>query len=151
MGYTYFPPGPAGRLTAEAVARRRDEQLAGLGQTVCMTGDCAAGAASIRQMDSVYQSAGPDTQATFQSAHDGIMASFNQSYSWYSEWIPFNPGCCGILQLGAQADQLTVQIQRALGQTSITPPPPPDTSIAGIPSPWLWIGAGIVLVLWLRR
>ncbi len=83
---------------------------------VCTSTMCDSGSASVTEMDSVYQSLPSDIQSRFQSAHDLIMAGYNANYSFYDSWIPFNPVCCTLQQIGQQADTLTNQMQVALGQ-----------------------------------
>ena len=90
---------------------------------VCTTPMCDSGSASVSEMDNVYQSLPIDTQSRFQSAHDSIMASYNANYSFYDDWIPFNPVCCTLQQIGQQADTLTNQMQLALGQVPTAPGP----------------------------
>jgi hypothetical protein len=75
---------------------------------VCTTPMCDSGSASVSQMDALYQQLGQPSQ--YQQAHDAIMASYNQSYSWYSDLIPFNPDCCTLQQIGQQADALSSQM-----------------------------------------
>lgn len=141
--------GGAGGCGPPLIASCAASGLAGLaGLGICTSGDCDTGAANVNQMDSVYQSADPNTQAQFQSAHDGIMATFNQIYSWYSDLIPFNPNCCAVDQLGTQAAQLTIQMQTAMGQAPVTAPP---VSSSGLGSWILPIGIGLGLWLLLRK
>jgi hypothetical protein len=90
------------------------------------TEDCTLGANAVSQMDLVFQSAPPDIQTAFQSAHDTIMVSFNQNNAWYNTWIPFNPVCETICGIGQQAESLMNQIQVAMGQS-----PTPITSGSG--------------------
>jgi hypothetical protein len=90
----------------------------GLMGIICTTGDCAAGRQSITEMDDAYKAADPSIQSQFQISHDALLKSFSDNYSWYSEWIPFNPACCGIVDLGAQADTLSAQIAKASNQQS---------------------------------
>jgi hypothetical protein len=91
------------------------------------SGDCGPGADAVNQMDSVFQSAPAAVQANFQSAHDSIMSQFNSVYSWYSSWIPLNPDCETVCNLGVQAVALMNQIQAAMGQS-----PTPSTPGGGI-------------------
>jgi hypothetical protein len=108
---------------------------------VCTTPMCDSGAASVAAMDSLFQSLGSPSQ--FQSQHDQIMGAFNQTYSWYSGLIPFNPNCCSVQQIGQQADALTV----AMGGASNGP----ATQAQGmsITSILLLVGVGYLALVYL--
>lgn len=99
---------------------------------ICTTPDCDTGQASILQMDGVFQSLPANLQYSFQSAHDSIMQAYNNT--WYTgiNWIPFNPSCCTIQDLGTQADALTVAMQTAMGQTPVHPLTPQGMSMSGL-------------------
>lgn len=86
-----------------------------LGDIVCTTPQCDAGAAAVNAMDSFYQSLDPGTQASYKQQHDSIMTAFNSAYSWYSSYIPFNPTCCTVQQIGQQADALLCTMQGGTG------------------------------------
>lgn len=90
-----------------------------MGDLVCTTPQCTTGADSVHAMDSYFQALTPGIQAEFQARHDAIMAQFNERYSWYSPYIPFNPVCCDILTIGQAADGLLCQMQG--GEGCITP------------------------------
>lgn len=89
---------------------------------ICLESDCTNGEALVNEMDSTFQALPANLQLQFQSAHDSIMTSFNSYWVSIDKWIPFNPICCSILTLGQQANQLTIQMQQALGQTSVGVP-----------------------------
>lgn len=110
------------------------------------TEDCNLGAAAVQSMDSVFQSAPATVQASYQSAHDDIMGQFNANYSWYSSWIPFNPTCSVVCNIGTQAEQLQQQIQRAMGQNP-TPAGSPGGFDIGSTVNLLIIGAVLYLAL----
>lgn len=110
------------------------------------TTDCNLGATAVQQMDSVFQSAPASVQANFQSAHDSIMTAFNNVYSWYSSYIPFNPDCATICTIGTQAEQLMQSIQRAMGQN---PTPSGTSGGLDIMTLLLVIGAGYLGLVYL--
>jgi hypothetical protein len=84
--------------------------------------DCVLGSQSISLMDSTFQSLDATTQAQYQQQHDALMAAFHSQYSFYSPWIPFNPYCCAVEEIGEQADALTLQMTNgAVKGPSVTP------------------------------
>lgn len=90
------------RTLGEAPARR---QLAG---GICTTPMCEDGKASVDQMLSVFHSLySPDI---FAPAVQAILDSSNETYSWYSDLIPFNPACCTMQAIGVQANAVTQQM-----------------------------------------
>lgn len=128
-----------------------------LSQGICTTPMCTAGRASVEQMDSVYQANASNLQS-FQSAHDAILSTFQSYWITIDEWIPFNPECCAIQQLGAQADQLTMQMQQALGQNPVSAGPgsqsqSPDwlSGLFGASGKWVLIFGVLALFAWERR
>ncbi len=96
---------------------------------IATSSTCQTGEAAIAQMDSVFQSLPVDIQNNFQSAHDMIMASYNANHSFYTDWIPLNPDCVIICQIGEQADALTSQMQIAIGQVPASHVTPSQMSI----------------------
>lgn len=86
---------------------------------ICTTPMCDSGHSSVMQMDSVYLGLDPEIRNQFQSSHDAILNTLNNTYSWYSTWIPFNPDCCSMQTLGQQAEQLTAQMQAAAGAVTL--------------------------------
>ncbi len=82
---------------------------------ICTTPMCDAGKASVDEMNAVFMQLGESAQSNFGSSVNAINSAFGNIYSWYSDWIPFNPDCCTMQALGAQADNLTNQMQQALG------------------------------------
>lgn len=64
----------------------------------------------------------------FASTVDSIEESFDAEYTMFSEWIPFNPACCTIGDIGEQAATITNQMLQSVGGTTIpVSSPPPDT------------------------
>jgi hypothetical protein len=120
-----------------------------LGDVVCSTPQCTTGEAQVQEMDATFQGAPSNVQAQFQSAHDSIMTSFNQIYGMLTNYIPFNPDCCTIGDLGNQAQALQNQMLSAMGQSGT-----PLTPSAGLPLGTLLIlvGAGyLLLVTWAKK
>lgn len=120
-----------------------------LGDVVCTTPQCTTGEAQIQQMDSVFQSLSSDLQAQYQSAHDAIMSSYNSIYGITTNYIPFNPDCCTLADLGNQAVSLQNQMLSASGQQGTQLQPS-----AGLPLGTLVIlvGAGyLLLTVWAKK
>ena len=121
-----------------------------LADAVCTTPQCTTGEAQIQEMDATFQSAPANVQAQFQGAHDAIMSSYNSIYGVLTNYIPFNPDCCTIGDLGTQAQALEAQILSAMGQSTGTPLTPgqglPLTTIL------ILVGAGyLLLVTWAKK
>jgi hypothetical protein len=129
-----------------------------LRQGICTTSMCSAGRASIEEMDAVYNSLESTLQPRFQSAHDSILSTYQQYWVSVDEWIPFNPECCAIQQLGYQADSLTSQMQQASGQVSSGPGPgtqaQPTDWLSGLFGPsgkWMVLGGILLFLAWEHR
>ncbi len=103
-----------------------------LGDTaiICTAAMCGAGDASINQMDAIFLSLPANLQASFQSAHDTLMSSYNTLANSYWDYVPFNTHCCTQQQMGQQADVLTCQMQTANGQSCL--PAGPGSQSSGI-------------------
>lgn len=100
---------------------------------VCTSAMCAQGKASVSEMRRVFNilSGNPSfNRAKFEPSVLSIEQTFDEQYNILSEWIPFNPACCSIKDLGSQADRLTAQMQTAAGAAST--PGGPGTSAPGI-------------------
>ena len=110
------------------------------------SGDCDAGSQSINLMDATFQALPASSQAQYQQQHDALMTAFNANYSFYSSWIPLNPACCAVEQIGEQADALTSQMTGgAVKGPSVTPSGIPLPSLPDVTT--LLIVAGVVAIL----
>ena len=116
-----------------------------LRQTVCTTPMCKDGRAAVARMDWTFQYLVvqyPNFNKTAYSATvESIKASLAAIDSWYADLIPFNPNCCTMADLGAQADNITNQMLGSVGAVNI-PPPPPSTNWAS-----LIVFGGVALLL----
>lgn len=120
-----------------------------LGDIVCTTPQCTDGEAQVTQMDSVFQNAPANIQAQFQSAHDAIMSSYNSVYGAFTNYIPFNPDCCTIGDLGTQAVALQNQMLVSMGQQGTQLQPS-----AGLPLTTILLLAGagyLLLTIWAKK
>lgn len=122
-----------------------------LDDLVCTSTNYDAGVASVQMMDGVYQAAPDAIKQQFQSAHDSIMTTFNANYSWYGDWIPFGAGCQLMGNLGAQADQLTSQIQIAMGQSPTPGKPSGGFDLSGLQGVLIPAVIGLVLIFVISR
>ena len=96
---------------------------------ICTTAMCANAKVQVSQMQDTFKqySNNSDFYARFQPAVDSIQAAFDENYSVWSEWIPFNPACCALQDTGNQAEDLTNQmIQYQGGVTPSMTPRPTD-------------------------
>jgi len=76
-----------------------------------------------------------------------IEQTFEETYAFYSPYIPFNPTCCAVLELGKQADKLSIEMLASVGLQSTPGPssaPPPVSSDTLITLGMLALGAVIV-------
>jgi hypothetical protein len=92
----------------------------GLGASgpLCATGDCAAGRVSVQEMRSTFDALVANPQFDrwrFESSVVALESTYNATAGWFSEWIPFNPNCCAIKDIGIQADELTRQMLVSVG------------------------------------
>lgn len=94
---------------------------------ICTTPMCSAGEASVSQMRAVWADYQGDVRVQqFGPTVQAISDSFDSAYHVYDPYIPFNPVCCTVADIGAQADAITNQILSAVGAQPL--PSPPDTS-----------------------
>lgn len=112
---------------------------------------CAQGKASVQTMERTFNVliGNPNfNRGRFEPTVTAIEQSFDVEYSFYSEYIPFNPACCAIKDLGAQADKLTNDMLASVGAQPTAPgpgstqPPISGDSISGI----LMLGLGAVII-----
>src|SRR5215831_8121512 len=95
--------------------RVRDD-LGGL--SLCTTPMCSQGKASVEQMRATFDrlvSQKSIDRSQFEPLVGAIESSFGQNYSRFSEWIPFNPKCCAIADIGRQAEELTSRMLQSVG------------------------------------
>jgi hypothetical protein len=108
--------------------------------------DCVVGSQSVNLMDQTYQALPAGSQAQYQQQHDALMTAFNAQYSSWMSWIPFNPSCCAVEQIGEQADNLTSQMTGgAVTGPSVTPSGIPLPSLPNVTT--LLIVAGVLALL----
>lgn len=111
---------------------------------ICTTGDCEKGRISIQEMRTTFNalSGNPDFDSVkFRSAVESLEALYAQNTSFFSEWIPFNPNCCAVADIGVQADTLTTRMLQSVGAAPLTPP----ASAAGFDLNSLMALGGILL------
>ena len=104
-----------------------------MSDTICTSAMCAQGKASVSEMRRVFNILSGNAsfnRAKFEPSVLSIEQAFEEQYNILSEWIPFNPACCAIKDLGNQADRLTVQMQTAAG--AATTPGGPGSSQSGL-------------------
>lgn len=117
---------------------------------VCTTAMCSQGRASVQEMRNTFDtlSQNPDfTKWYFEPTVISIEKAFQDSYSVFSEWIPFNPSCCAIKDIGAQADDLTIKMLAAAHAAGITTGPGSTAPPIQLPDVALWIVAGLVVLM----
>lgn len=103
-----------------------NSQLQGLGQIICTTALCAEGRAAVQQMMGTftYLSNNPQfPKARFEATVHSIESAFDDQYTMFSEWIPFNPACCAIVDIGKSADNLTNQMLQSVAAVGLPPKP----------------------------
>lgn len=99
---------------------------------ICTGPMCADGKVAVEQARRVFNilSGNPAfNRAKFEPTLLGIEQTFEDNYSMFSVWIPFNPYCCTIEEIGRQADQLTIDMQNSVGVSVVEPTPRPVDSL----------------------
>ena len=88
---------------------------------LCTTAMCANAKVQVAEMQATYKQHSDDLTfaSKFKPAVDAIQATFDDQYSVWSEWIPFNPECCALQDTGNQAETLTHQMIQHVG--GVTP------------------------------
>jgi hypothetical protein len=118
---------------------------------ICTTPMCTDGKASVDQMNATFNdlvATHPEFNASqFQPTVKSITDVFNATYSFYDPYIPFNPVCCTIADIGAQADALTNEMLASVGGAPI-PGPSTQTDPLGM---LLVIGGIIAAVMLIRE
>lgn len=103
-----------------------------MASVLCSTPMCAQGRTSVQEMRNMFDtlvSAYTDfDRSRFEPTVVGIERSFNDAYSVFSEYVPFNPTCCTIQQIGAQADSVTAQMLKSVSAVSPSVPGPATAS-----------------------
>ena len=118
---------------------------AGLGDVVCVEGDCKQGEAQVLQMRGMFAQLGKPAAwaaavATINATYDEINGSFAR------KWIPFSTACCQIKAIGGQAEKLTAAMAQAAGvaaPASLAVPSPSDQLGTGLK----WAAVGLVALL----
>jgi len=112
---------------------------------VCTSVGCTEGRAAVARMLATFadlQANYPAFKASsFAAPVQTIKDSLDAEDSWYATWIPFNPTCCVIADLGVQADALTNQMLNSVGASPL-PELPAPTDWASV----VLIG-GVILLL----
>lgn len=98
---------------------------------VCTTPMCTDGRTAVVEMEHTFsylkQNYPTFNQEYFGPAVASIRASLDAVDSIYADWIPFNPTCCTIEEIGSQADLLTNQMLQSVGASGVPAPPPAGT------------------------
>jgi len=94
---------------------------------MCTTTMCANAKVQLAQMQETYKNYANDGAfvARFKPSVDSIQQAFDDNYSVFSEWIPFNPTCCALQDIGNQAEDMNNQMLSYVGAAPITPTPKP--------------------------
>lgn len=85
---------------------------------ICTGPMCTQGKASVDTMDRTFNVLLGNPLFNRQHFEPIVLAleqSFEEQYSFYSPYIPFNPACCGVKDLGAQADKITNDMLASVG------------------------------------
>ncbi len=115
-----------------------------VGDVVCTTVMCYDGRRKVAEMwhafDYLSANHSEFDRNHFLPAANTLQQSLDAIDSWYATWIPFNPVCCSIDDIGNQALILMDQMMESVGVASV-PAPPPTTNWSNV----IIIG-GIVLL-----
>jgi len=111
---------------------------------------CIQGKASVDTMNRTFNILLGNSlfnRARFETSVTAIGQAFEDAYAFYSPYIPFNPACCGIKDLGAQADRVTAEMLSSVGAAPIGPGPGSATGFnleQLMPLAYLAVGAVIL-------
>lgn len=89
-----------------------------MGNIVCTTTMCSEGAASVSNMLRTFDDLSHNpafNRGRYEPTVRNINQAFEDNYSFFSMLIPFNPSCCVVKEIGAQADQLTAEMLQSVG------------------------------------
>lgn len=116
-----------------------------IGQVVCTSVMCEDGRRKVAQMWTAFNYLS-ENYASFDRNHflptcNTLQQSLDAIDSWYASWIPFNPVCCSIDDIGNQAIIITNQMMASVGAATV-PEPPASTDWASV-----IVVAGVVVVL----
>src|SRR5262249_43112152 len=93
---------------------------------ICTSAMCAQGRVSVQEMRSTFDELSKRddfNRGYFEPTVTEIERSYNDSYSIFSEWIPFNPECCAIKDIGSQADSITAAMLTSVHVQAPVPGP----------------------------
>lgn len=117
---------------------------------VCTTAMCSEGRASVQEMRKTFDTLATDEnfpKAYFEPTVISLEQSFQANYSIFSEWIPFNPSCCAIKDIGAQADDLTTRMLAAAHAAGVTTGPGSTVPPITLPNVAVWVIAGLIVLM----
>ena len=119
----------------------------GLGDYVCVEGDCAVGEAAVVQMMTVFQASGspPAWAPTVKAIKDSFDA-LDKTISRHL--LPFSPACCAIKQIGVQAQQATADMQQGKAP-NLSPGYTPSSSVLDTTIKAALVLGGIFVAGWL--
>lgn len=102
---------------------------------ICASGDCQVGKASVDQMGKTFNvllSTPGFDRAHFEPLVLSIEQTFDETYAFYSPYIPFNPTCCAVLELGKQADKINNDMLASVGAETLPGGGPSTTPGGGV-------------------
>ena len=115
-----------------------------VGDLVCTTVMCEDGRRKVAQMWTAFNYLSENYPAFNRNHFLPVCNTLQQSLdaidSWYATWIPFNPVCCSMDDIGNQAIQVTNQMMSSVGAATVPEPP------AGTDWGTVVVVAGVVLL-----
>jgi len=116
---------------------------------ICASGDCQIGKASVEQMGKTFNVLlqNPNfNRGNFEQQVTAIEQTFEDTYAFYSPYIPFNPTCCAVLEIGKQADGVTAAMLRSVGLSTLPGPSQIQTGAGSDSWITLAIVAGVAII-----
>lgn len=102
-----------------------------LNQIVCTTVMCHDGRRKVSEMWAAFNYLSENysnfDRARFLPTCNTLQQSLDAVDSWYATWIPFNPVCCSVDDIGNQAITVTNNMLASVGAESVPLPPPGAT------------------------
>lgn len=91
----------------------------GLGDTLCVEGDCRVGDAAVTQMVKAIDALRAQRRAEpFEIAAQSIYAAWEKTKG-AKRYVPFHPVCCEVREIGKQAEALTDKMLSATGNATV--------------------------------
>lgn len=121
-----------------------------MSNVICTSAMCQQGKASVDTMERTFNVLLGNplfNRAHFEPTVTSLEQSFQDQWHFYTPYIPFNPACCAIQDIGQQADDLTNAMLASVGAESTGTGPSQQKPPINFDTATTLITLGIVAVL----